>query len=130
VNLSFIPEKPFHGAADCGLGSRTVDIGYTRLTVYDILDYLQAGWHHTAIATLYRISTEQVLATVRYIEEHEEEVMAQYRRMKERDAHGKPPEIRAKLEASHAKLQDLIEQRRQSKEQGNGHAGHPGGHQQ
>jgi uncharacterized protein (DUF433 family) len=83
------------------------EIAGTRITVYDILDYTTAGWHHTAIAATLRLSSNQVLAAIQYIEDHKEEVMANYREMLARDARGNPPELQAKLDAIHAKYQEL-----------------------
>jgi uncharacterized protein (DUF433 family) len=88
------------------IGSRG-EIAGTRITVYDILDYTRQGWHHTAIAAWLRISSPQVRAALRYIEEHKEEVMANYKEMLDRDARGNPPEVQAKLDAIHAKYQTL-----------------------
>jgi uncharacterized protein (DUF433 family) len=85
----------------------------TRITVYDVLDYARAGWHHTAIALQFRLSSDQVLAALRYIEEHKEEVMAEYQKMLERDEKGNPPEIQAKVDAIHAEFQAYVAQRRQ-----------------
>ena len=84
---------------------RGPEIAGTRITVYDILDY--SDWHHTTIAAWFRISLRQVLAARQYIEDHKEEVMAEYQEMLERDARGNPPELQAKLDAIHAKYQIL-----------------------
>jgi uncharacterized protein (DUF433 family) len=107
---------------------RGPEIAGTRITVYDILDYTRAGHHHTYIAALFGLSSAQVLAGIKYIEEHQEEVMAEYNKMLERCARGNPPEILAKLEKSRAKLLALREQLRASstKEEANAD-GHPGG---
>jgi uncharacterized protein (DUF433 family) len=106
---------------------RGPEIAGTRITVYDILDHLKDGWHHTRIAVFLRLSSEQVLAAVKYIEEHKEEVMADYRQILERAARGNPPEIVAKLEASRAKLQAELERRRLLKAEGVNHARNLGG---
>jgi uncharacterized protein (DUF433 family) len=111
---------------DVGRGPQ---IAGTRLTVYDIMDYLRMDWHHTAIAAELRISSYQVLAAMKYIEEHRAEVEAEYKIMLERDAQGNPPEIKARLEASHAKLQALLEKRRQELARETKDAGNPGGPQ-
>jgi uncharacterized protein (DUF433 family) len=111
---------------DVGRGPQ---IAGTRLTVYDIMDYLRMDWHHTAIAAELRISSYQVLAAMKYIEEHRAEVEAEYKIMLERDAQGNPPEIQAKLEASHAKLQALLDKRRQELSRETKDARNPGGPQ-
>ena len=113
---------------DVGRGPQ---IAGTRITVYDIMDYLRMDWHHTAIALWLRLSSAQVLAAVDYIDRHRDEVEATYRRILEREARGNPPEIQAKLDAIHAKYAPLWEKlRKQAAEKENGDAWHPGGSQQ
>jgi len=106
---------------------RGPEIAGTRITVYDILDYVTNGWHPTAIAAFLRLSTDQVLAAVRYIEVHGEEVMAEYREMLARDARGNPPELQAQLDAAHARFLEAVRHRRQANGQGDGDARGPGG---
>jgi uncharacterized protein (DUF433 family) len=95
------------GAAIIDRG-RGPEIAGTRITVYDVWDYLKEGCHHTAIATTLRISSAQVQAAIQYIDEHKVEVLAEYQKMLDREALGNPPEIQTKLLASHAKLQALL----------------------
>ena len=71
---------------------RGPEIAGTRITVYDVLDYHRDGWHRDRIASLFRISSRQVEAALRYIEEHRDEVMADYQEMRDRDARGNPPQ--------------------------------------
>ena len=91
---------------------RGPEIEGTRITVYDIMDYYKKGWHHTAIAGWLRLSSAQVLAAIQYIEEHKEDVEANYQKILERCARGNPPEVQAKLDAIHAKCQALWAERR------------------
>ena len=108
---------------------RGPEIAGTRITVYTIIDYLNMGWHHTLIAATLRISSAQVLAAEKYIEDHKEEVTAAYQRILERSANARnPPEVEAKLVQSRAKLQAALKeiQDRKARET-NGHAGNPGG---
>jgi uncharacterized protein (DUF433 family) len=86
---------------------RGPEIAGTRITVYDILDYHQIGWHHTTIAALFRLSSEQVLTALKYIQEHETEVLANYQKILERNARGNPPEVQAILDEIHAKYKVL-----------------------
>jgi uncharacterized protein (DUF433 family) len=108
---------------------RGPEIRGTRITVYDILDYTSMGWHHTAIAATLRLSSQQVLEAIRYIEDHKPAVLAEYEKMLERDARGNPPELQARLDETHAKYQALwAEMRRQGlMPEDNGDEGHPGG---
>lgn len=106
---------------------RGPEIAGTRITVYDIMDYYTKNWRHTAIASWLRISSHQVLAAIKYIEEHREEVEAEYQKMLARDAQGNPPEVQAKLDAIHAKYQALWAERRKARKQEANDDGHPGG---
>ena len=54
---------------------RGPEIAGTRITVFDILDYLQDGWHPVAIAAFFRVSSREVDEAIRYIEDHKEEVL-------------------------------------------------------
>jgi uncharacterized protein (DUF433 family) len=90
-------------------------IAGTRITVYSILDYYKEGWDPSSIALTLGLSSAQVLAAIRYIEEHKEEVLADYQTILEREARGNPPELQAKLDAIHVKWQAVwAEKRRQA----------------
>src|SRR3954471_401409 len=93
---------------------RGPEIAGTRITVYDIMDYYTEGWGVGSIATWLRLSTIEVQAAIDYIEAHKEAVQAEYQRMLERDAKGNPPEILAKLEQSHRKLQALLAEQKKN----------------
>jgi uncharacterized protein (DUF433 family) len=76
----------------------------TRVTVFDVLHYLDAGHGPTYIAAVLGIGTPGVQALMRYIEEHREEVRAENQKILDRIARGNPPEVEAKLKGSRAKL--------------------------
>lgn len=99
---------------------RGPEIAGTRISVYDILDYTRSGWNPASIAVVLRLSSDQVRAAIQYIEEHNDEVIAAHDRILARDAAGNPPEIRVKLEASRAKLQKMIAERRGRKREAPG----------
>ena len=80
----------------------------TRITVWDVLHYLEAGWSRPDIAATLHLSEAQVAAAARYIEEHRDEVMAVHRQIEDRKARGNPPELRAKGAKSRAKSQDWL----------------------
>lgn len=105
---------------------RGPEIKGTRITVYAIWEYAQAGHHHTYIATLLGLSSAQVQAALQYVEEHKEEVLADYQKIMDRIARGNPPEVQAKLDAIHAKHEKLWANRR-TKAQENGDARDHGG---
>ena len=55
-----------------------------RITVYDVLHYLDAGRSHQEIMDILPLTREQVEAVVRHIEQHREEVLAVHRRIEDR----------------------------------------------
>jgi uncharacterized protein (DUF433 family) len=98
----------------------------TRITVYDIIPYLEGGEGADYIAAVLSLSTAEVLALMQYIEEHKAEVMAVHRQIEERIARGNPPEIEARLASSptHKRIQARLAelQRQRSQEETNGTA--------
>jgi uncharacterized protein (DUF433 family) len=100
----------------------------TRITVFDILPYLEAGHSPTYIAAVLRLSTPEVEALIRYIEEHREEVLAENQKIDERIARGNPPEVEARLPGSRARLIALRDElRRQALRGETNGTGDPGG---
>ena len=96
-------------------------IAGTRITVWDVIYYLEKGRSPEYIAEILPVTVEQVRAAIRFIEEHKDEVMAAHRRIEERHARGNPPEVEAKLAGSRAKRLALMEQFRKAKgQEGNG----------
>jgi uncharacterized protein (DUF433 family) len=105
---------------------RGLTIAGTRITVYDIMDYLNAGWTPKLIPGWLRLTQEQLNAALSYIEEHRSEVETEYKTVlqtseeireyweaKNRDRFARiaalPPQpgqeaIRAKIQAHKAKL--------------------------
>src|SRR4051794_39887601 len=73
----------------------------TRITVYAVLEYLKHGRQRDWIAAFFRLSSAQVQAAIDYIRDNEETVNAEYEKIMARIAKGNPPEIVAKLQASH-----------------------------
>src|SRR5262245_5955851 len=101
-------------------------IAGTRITVWDIVYYLERGRSAQEIAQILPLSAEQVQAAVRYIEEHKEEVMEGHRRIEARVARGNPPEVEAELNEAHARLMAWLEQRRLARAQEVNGEGTPG----
>jgi len=95
---------------------RGPEIKGTRITVYDLLDYVLEGWHPTRIAAFLRIGSRQVEAALDYVREHKPEVMREYATILERCARGNPPELQAKLDASHERFQEFVANLRQLQE--------------
>ena len=63
---------------------RGPEIAGTRITVFDVMDYLREGWHRDRIASLFRLSSRDIQAAIDYIEQHREEVEADYQQIVER----------------------------------------------
>jgi uncharacterized protein (TIGR02996 family) len=104
---------------------RGPELAGTRITVFDVLHYREAGWHPSSIALWLGLSTAEVEALLRYAEEHRDEVMAAHRKIEERISRGNPPEVEAKRRESHAKLlarkAELERQRAGTEANGEGH---------
>jgi uncharacterized protein (DUF433 family) len=106
---------------------RGPELAGTRITVYDVLDYHGLGWHRDMIADTLELSSQQVEVAIRYIEEHRDEVMADYAEMLAREARGNPPELQAKLERAHERLQAKQQELRAAKSREAQDARHSGG---
>jgi uncharacterized protein (DUF433 family) len=107
---------------------RGPEIAGSRITVYDVLAETQAGATPEQLAQEWNLQVEQIEAALRYIEEHREEVLADYQAIKARHARGNPPEIQALADAIHAKYQVLWADRLRRMEQERNGEGNPGGH--
>jgi uncharacterized protein (DUF433 family) len=105
---------------------RGPEIVGTRITVFDILPYVEEGWHPSSIALWFDLTSEEVQAALQYIEAHREEVLATNHRILERIARGNPPEVEAKREGSRAKLQALRAQLQAKRSQEGNGASHSG----
>ena len=78
---------------------RGPEIAGTRITVFDVMDYLKQGWHRDRIAALFRLSSRDVQAAMDYIETHREEVEAEYLGILERHrSYRYPPDVQAKVD--------------------------------
>lgn len=78
---------------------RGPEIAGTRITVYDVLDYHKHGWHPDRIASLFRLSSEDIQAALLYIDEHKEKVMENYRALLDRHRNYQyPPDVQEKLQ--------------------------------
>jgi uncharacterized protein (DUF433 family) len=85
---------------------RGPEIEGTRITVYDVLDYVRHGWHRDRIAALFRLSSRDIQAALDYIDEHHDDVRASYERIRARQqAYQYAPDIAAKIAASRQRAQ-------------------------
>ena len=88
---------------------RGPEIAGTRITVYDVLDYLQAGWRYDQIAGLFRLPPDDIQTAIQYIEDHKEAVMTAYQQILARHRHVQyPPEVEAKLARNRQKVQEKL----------------------
>jgi uncharacterized protein (DUF433 family) len=108
---------------------RGPQIAGSRITVYDVMDYLNdPDWNRESIALLFRLSSQDIQAAIDYIEVHREEVQAEYQRIIDRHRNYRyPPEVQAKLDESHRRAQELLKKVRARQAQGeNGNAADSG----
>ena len=93
---------------------RGPEIAGTRITVYDVMDYRKHGWPRDRIAALFRLSSRDVQAAIDYIEQHREEVEADYQRILDRHRNYQyPPDVQAKVERCREAANRRLEQIRQ-----------------
>jgi uncharacterized protein (DUF433 family) len=95
---------------------RNPRIAGTRITVYTIFEFVEAGWRPSDIAFWFDLKRAEVDAAIRFIEENKDRVAADYAKIMERINRGNPPELQAKLaavEGTAARLRDLYRQRKQ-----------------
>lgn len=82
---------------------RGPEIEGTRITVYDVMDYLGLDWGADRIAPIFQVTVEQVQAAIAYIEAHRAEVEAQYQQIVDRHRNFQySPEVQEKLAISGA----------------------------
>lgn len=60
---------------------RGLSVAGTRITLYDILDYIHDGWPPHLIAAWLNLSPDQIQAALAYIETHRAGVEAQYQQV-------------------------------------------------
>lgn len=107
---------------------RGPQLSTSRITVQDVVPYLQLKYSYDEIRNVMPILSAAELEVIEhYVEEHREEVMAEDHRIRERNANRRnPPHVEELLRRSREKrlaLQERLRNHRQ--EDGNG-AGHPG----
>lgn len=97
---------------------RGPEIAGTRITVFDVMDYLKDGWHRDRIASLFRLSSRDVQAAIDYIEQHREQVEADYQRIIERHQEYKYlPEVQRKIDQCRGVARKRLEEIQGRREQ-------------
>lgn len=76
----------------------------TRITVYTVLEYLRAGRTRDWIATMLKLSSDQVQVAMDYIRDHDAQVNAEYDTIVARIQKGNPTQVEAKLQANREKV--------------------------
>ena len=104
--------------------ARGLSLAGTRITLYDLLDYLAKDWPPALIAHRLGLTNEQVNGALAYLAEHRDEVEAEYRQIVReaseirhywatrnesrlsalRDKPSDQSELRAKIQAQKARL--------------------------
>ena len=79
----------------------------TRITVYTVLEYLRKGRSRDWIAAMLEVSSRQVQAAIDYIQEHAEEVNAEYERIAARIRRGNPSWVEERLKQNRARFEAL-----------------------
>lgn len=77
----------------------------TRITVYAVLDYLQAGRTRDWIAAMLNLSSEQVQTAIDYIRDNDIQVRTDYDKIMSRIQQGHSDEAETRLQANRAKVQ-------------------------
>jgi len=90
-------------------------IAGTRITVWDVLHYLETGWSCPEIAETLHLSDAQVEVVAQYIEDHKEELLVVHRQIEAHKARSNLPDIAAKLVKSRTKLQEWLKQHHETK---------------
>jgi uncharacterized protein (DUF433 family) len=92
---------------------RGPEIEGTRVTVYVVFEYVQAGRAPEWIAGNLRVSVEQVQAAMKFIEEHKDEVESAYKKAQERIEQGNPEWADRRLTENRVKFEAFVKQCRE-----------------
>lgn len=57
---------------------RGLTVAGTRVTLYDILEYLADGWAYADLCALFGLSSAQLASALGYIEDHREAIQVEY----------------------------------------------------
>ncbi|HRC44560.1 MAG TPA: hypothetical protein PLT27_10930 [Nitrospira sp.] len=93
---------------------RGPEIAETRITLLNIIPYIEEGFSEAEIRDILGLSLDQLCAALAYLKENRATLMEEHRKVEERLARGNPPEIEEKLAQStrrFAKFKEWFEQR-------------------
>ena len=80
----------------------------TRITVYDVLEYLNKGRSGEWIAVTLGLSSRQVQTAIEYIHRHEAEVHAAYGQIMERVRQGNPAWVEERLRQNRPRFEAML----------------------
>jgi uncharacterized protein (DUF433 family) len=83
----------------------------TRVTVYRIMDFVQAGSSPTEMARELELTDEQVALALKYIEAHRDEVQSVYQQILRRVSGPNPDWVEVRLAKTPEALRERLEQR-------------------
>ncbi len=97
---------------------RGPQIAGSRITVFDVMDYLKNDWNRESIALLFRLSSLDIQAAIDYIEAHRAEVEAEYQRILDRHHNYRyPPEVQAKVDECRRRADERLKEVRSRQKQ-------------
>ncbi len=102
----------------------------TRITVYDVLEYLIKGRSREWVALTLGVSSRQVQAAIDYIHQHEAEVHAAYGQIMERMRQGNPAWADERLRENRPRFEAMLascQSKARSASEALQHAENPGG---
>jgi uncharacterized protein (DUF433 family) len=107
---------------------RGPQLSTSRITVQDLVPYFQLNYSYDEILKIMpSLSVSEIQAVERYVDEHREEVMAQDRRIRERNAtRCNPPQVeesRRRVREKWPALQKLYEKYHGQEPNGDGNSG-------
>ncbi len=89
-------------------------IAGTRITVWDIVHYLEANRTANEIAAILNISTEQVESAIEFIDNDRERIYKIHEKIQARIDRGNPPEVKAKLAGVRQRMERWLNERNQT----------------
>lgn len=88
----------------------------TRITVWDIVHYLEGEWAASEIADALKLSLEQVESAIEYIANDRERIYEIHEQIEARIAKGNPPEVVEMIERSHERFEKWKEDKLNQKQ--------------
>lgn len=87
---------------------RGPEIAGTRITIYDVMEFLKSDFEPAAIAEHLEIDRDQVMAAIDYIALHRDEAEREYELIVERASRPVPPEVEQRRARTRAELEERL----------------------